>query len=354
MYKLPDGTLCIYDDHFILNGEKNEVGLRNRNTNLSFNLSGNLNTQQQAATVHAQNLWGTQLAGTVPVDINVTFVDLGTVVLGGSFRQPHYWNPVTLTWYSSALGNQLAGYNVVPGMSDIRLQMNSNSSFAWFYGITGNPSGSQHDWITVMLHEITHGLGFSASVTSGGDYVYTTSVGSPLSEGNHGSLDRQLYEGTSGANLPVLTQAQRAALVISNNLFSGSPGSNLLAANGGVRVKMYAPSTWAPGSSVSHWDNSVTFTTFMKYSINSGFRCIAINTREVAIMRDMGWAIPGPCISNFSNQTVTGITTITGCSTLTVQNVTVSSNSMLIINSGGVVILDANTNVSQGAQLEIR
>ena len=44
-----------------------------------------------------------------------------------------------------------------------------------------------------------------------------------------------------------------------------------------------------------------------------------------------------PCISNFSNQTVTNNTTINGCSTLTVQNVTVTNNAKLTINSGGVV-----------------
>jgi hypothetical protein len=42
---------------------------------------------------------------------------------------------------------------------------------------------------------------------------------------------------------------------VSSNLYAGAPGSNLLAANDGIRVKIYAPTTYNSGSSNSHWDN---------------------------------------------------------------------------------------------------
>jgi len=258
MYQLPDGFLIIYDEHFnpinsnvVKNGDSFSSSVSTSSysccTKLQFNLSGNLTGQAHTTTTHALNLWSEQLAGTVPVTISVMFLTMSPGVLGGSYRQPHYWDPITQTWYSSALGKQLEG-GITHNLNDIRLEM--NSSFSWNYSITSPPSTSQYDWLTVMLHEITHGLGFSSLLGSNGAYVYTTATGGTLNTNFPSSYDRQLFQGLTGANLPALNQSDRAALVVSNNLFSGRTGSYLLAANGGTRVKMYAPSNWAGGSSV--------------------------------------------------------------------------------------------------------
>ena len=75
-----------------------------------------------------------------------------------------------------------------------------------------------------------------------------------------------------------------------------------------------------------------------------------LNPNNTVIVLDGVYA---PCISNFSNQTVTTNTTITGCSTFTIQNVTISNNAKLTIISGGEVILNNNFEVSLGSQLEI-
>ena len=314
MYKLPDGTLCIYDEHFKPNKEEDEVSTRT-GTSLQFNLSGsNLNDLRQSATLHALGIWSEILDGTVPIDINVSFVNMGAGILGGSYFQPHYYNPETQTWYCSALGNQLAGYNVTPNMRDIRIEMNSYGGILgwgainWYYGTTGTPSSNQYDWITITLHEVTHGLGFSNLIRNDGSYYYTTNSGSFGTYTEYpGIYDRQLYQGTSGSNLTELSQSQRASLVTSNDLYAGRPGSFLLAANGGNRVRMYAPSVWSGGSSVSHWDNSVTFPTFMKYAAATEFRLTGINEREIAFMLDMGWVqgIEGLINWTFQNGTLT-------------------------------------------------
>ncbi|MDR3013303.1 MAG: hypothetical protein LBU70_08870, partial [Chitinispirillales bacterium] len=339
MYKLPDRTLIIYDEHF--NPSIEENGVRT-GTNLQFNLSGNLNTQQQAATLHAINLWSAELAGVVPVDIKVEFVSLPSGTLGRSRQQPHYLKSGDSTWYSSALGNQIANYKV-SNLSDIKLEMSSN--FSWNYSITSPPSGNQYDWLTVMLHEITHGLGFASliywdnTLQNNGRYVYTVNDTLAAYTNYPGIFDRQLFQGTSGPNLTSLNQSQRAALVVSNNLFSGRPSSHLLAANGGARVKMYAPFSWRSGSSVSHWDwdNSAT-PTLMKPFLDPGFRHAVIDAREVAIMQDMGWAVCRPIV-NFTNQTVTtNMTVANGCGVVNVQNTTVTPTGTLNIRAERVTI----------------
>jgi len=288
MYQLADETLCIYDENLNMSGEEKTVSTRaGTRANIQFYLTGNLTGLAYTATLYALNTWSARLEGTVPIDIRVDSVSsLPSGVLGRSYTQPHYWYSPTQTWYCASLGNQIAGYNANPSTYDIRLEI--NSTFSWFYGTTGYPSGSEVDWITVLLHEISHGLGFSSLVQSDGSYAYVTSSGTPSGTAYPSIFDRQLYD-ASGANLPTLNQSQRAALIISDDLYSGRPSSNLLAANNLFRVKMYAPNPWSSPSSVVHWDTSVTFTTFMIPGFGYGFRVTSINIREVAIMRDMGW-----------------------------------------------------------------
>ena len=290
MYKLPDGTLATYDEHFNPTDDKNLSRIGN---NLEFVLSGSLNATQQTATEYALGLWSEQLAGTVPVDINVTFTNMGSGVLGGSYRQQDFLNNgqvpdmPTNTYYCSSLWNQLVGYDAT-SMRDIRIEMSTNFSF--YFGLDGNTSG--YDYVTIMLHEATHGLGFYPLCGTNGSYSYTTASGNSGSTTYPGIYDRQLFQGLDGVCLTELNQTQRGSLVKSNNLYSGAPDSYLLAANGGVRVKMFAPSSWMSGSSVSHWDQSVNnFATFMKYAYTSPLHIF--NTRKIGMMLDLGWMLPG-------------------------------------------------------------
>jgi len=297
MFKLPDGTLCTYDEHFNPDIKENKSSVGN---NLVFDLSGTLTAQQRTATEYALDLWSQQLAGTVPVDIQVSFTSLGAGVIGTSRVMQEFFDNGTYTdspntWYTSTLWNQLVGYDATSS-KDIQITMNSNFSF--YLGLDGNTPNSQCDYVTIMLHEVTHGLGFSQICQSDGRYLYSLGNGYASYTNYPGIFDRQLYQGTTGSCLTDLTQSQRAALVISNNLYAGRSGSNLLETNGGTRVKMYAPSTYSGGSSVCHWDNSVSFPTFMKYAIAYGASLHTISTREIGILLDLGWKLPSGTSDN--------------------------------------------------------
>jgi hypothetical protein len=295
MYQLPDSTLCIYDEHFNHDNDKTVTYVGG---NLEFFLSGTLNAEQLEASEYALELWGEQLGGIIPVDISISVFNFPSPdedkILGRAYRQPMY--NFNNTWCCSALGNQLAGYNVQPAKKDIVVEMNSFHNF--YFGVDGKTPYSAYDFLTIMLHEVTHGLGFFPLCNNNGEYRYVTvnqygenvSLPTPYP----GAFDRQLFQGLAGPCITELTQLERKALTISNNLYAGAPGSNLLAANDGIRVKMYAPTTYNSGSSNSHWDNSVGFKTFMKYSIGKGSSNAlhTFNTRKIGILLDLGWTLP--------------------------------------------------------------
>jgi len=273
MYKLPDGTLCTYDEHFNPGNKKvqNNVGIF-----LEFNLNGLLNPTQLLATEYALELWSEQIGGTVPVDIDVDFWSLGAGVIGMSFFPPCFLDVETGIMYPSALWNQLVGYNASDEW-DIFIVMNSD--FRFYYGLDGSPS-SGIDYVTIMIHEVTHGLGFGSQCHRNGSFFYAHPV----------IYDCQLYQGLEGPCFTELSASERAALLISNNLYAGGTNSKLLEANEGVRVKMYAPTSYSSGSTAHHWASDVIFPTFMKYAYF--YPLHTFNTRKIGMFRDMGWKAP--------------------------------------------------------------
>ncbi|MDR0771095.1 MAG: hypothetical protein LBE75_07835, partial [Burkholderiales bacterium] len=302
IYELPDGTLCVYDVHFNSDME-NDVdntgaNLRyNASARLQFDLSGNLAGDARTATLYAFDLWSEQLAGTIPVQISIDLIAIDGNTLGRSWTTQSWWDTANETYYASPLASQLLGYKFTPSSRDIRLEMNSalttgivigGNTYTWHFGIGNNPTTLQYDWITVMLHEMAHGLGFFPLCRAGGAYLYDA-----LGVNRPGAYDRQLFQGLAGQNLTAFNQAGRADLITSDNLYAGAPGSKLLEANGGSRVKMFAPATYISGSSVSHWDDSVNyFTTFMRRNTSNGTRVLTFNSRKIGMMLDMGWLQP--------------------------------------------------------------
>ena len=76
----------------------------------------------------------------------------------------------------------------------------------------------------------------------------------------------------------------------SNNIWFH--GSNAMAANGGVRVKMYAPSTWASGSSYSHLDYTTfnhTANQLMVYAISDAESVHDPGPVTKGLLKDLGW-----------------------------------------------------------------
>jgi len=273
MYKLPDGTLCTYDENFTPKQEKNHSS--SVGNFLEFNLTGELNETQRKATEFALELWSEQLAGTVPVDITVNLYSLGQGILGMSLFPPCFLDYETDIMYPSALWKQLVGYNPNDEW-DIFIIMNSDYGF--YYGLDGNTNGM--DFVTIMIHEITHGLGFGCYCASDGYYFYDLP----------GIYDCQLYQGLNGLCFTELSVSERAALMVSNNLYSGRPGSNLLDANNGIRVKMYAPTHYSGGSTAHHWDSNVEFPNFMGYAYT--YPLHTFNNRKIGILTDMGYTVP--------------------------------------------------------------
>ena len=61
--------------------------------------------------------------------------------------------------------------NCNPTTSSIDFAIDLNPNVDWYRGIDGNPSSSQYDLVTILLHEVHHGIGFASGYDeNGGEY----------------------------------------------------------------------------------------------------------------------------------------------------------------------------------------
>ena len=238
----------------------------------------------------AAEIWSNTIQSTVPITIRACWANLGSSsILGYSGGQPMHRNftgaPKTNTWYQGALANSLRGTDLDAGNSDMNITYNTN--FTWYYGTDGNTPAGQYDLVTVAAHEIAHGLNFSGTASySGGNGSWGYS--------GYPNIYDTFMESSGGTKVTAYTSPSVALgnLYTSNNLWFDGAFSK--AANGGTRVKMYAPSTWKSGSSYSHLDYSTfagTSNSMMVYAVSSGASQHNPGNVTKGIFRDMGWTL---------------------------------------------------------------
>jgi hypothetical protein len=255
--------------------------------------------QAQTAFQAAVDIWAGTVVSSVPIRVNATWSALGTNVLGSAgpvnfanFGSSPPSGAVADTWYPIALANALSGSDVDPTRADISASFSSAWS-AWYFGTDGNTPSNLVDFESVVMHEIGHGLGFMGTMSSSGG-TGSWGFGSPVKPTQY---DRLTVNG-SNQNLTTAFTNPSTALgtqLVSNNIFFS--GTNAVAANGGVKPKLYAPATWSGGSSISHLDDA-TFppssgNALMTHSIGYAETEHDPGPIVKGIFADIGWQING-------------------------------------------------------------
>jgi len=199
-----------------------------------------LGEQRLYAFTYAADQWGATLTSTIPIVISAQMTPLDcnstSAVLGSAGASSVFRNfpnaPKANTWYSYALANKLAGaYQGTLNAPQINANFNSNLGQTgcldgqFFYlGVDNQPGPSQIDFVTVLLHEMGHGLGFQ---------TYTNGQTGAQNGGFPSIWDYYLMGTATGKLWKDMTNAERRASAISVNQLAWT-GPIVMAALPGV------------------------------------------------------------------------------------------------------------------------
>ena len=198
----------------------------------------------------AVDIWSENFASTVPINVNVKWGSSSSYgVLASASAKNNFSNfngaPDKTLYYASALANALAGRDLDPTSPEIEISITSNAP--WYYGTDGNCPARSFDLVSVILHEMGHGLGFVS-----GNYYDAFSGFGRVDQPTPFDAYAQLPDGRRLADMP--SPSLEAGKAMTSGLVWS--GENAVKANNGIKPKLYTPSTYEPGSSISHLDEA--------------------------------------------------------------------------------------------------
>lgn len=262
--------------------------------------------EAELAFNYAADIWSTYLMSDVPIKVNAKMVFLLPGQLGITFpngEKNFAGAPYADVWYASCLANAIAGEELNPGEADIDVFLSSSAN--WYFGTDGNPGATEYDFVSTVLHELCHGLGFlslaNVDDTSGSFGLIfaesfaplVTSFTWPDLDTLPGAFDMWLL---SGADEQLVDLANPSAtletIFTSNNVFLESP---MVLATHGEGGRIYAPSTFTLGSSLSHW-NEGTYPVgnpneFMTPFAADGHANHVPGPLTLAVLDEIGWEV---------------------------------------------------------------
>ena len=326
-----NGRTGFYDDTDLTQQEKNEIAP-------SGNDAETLGGARRKALEHALGLIEAKLEGNFTVRIGVKFEEFDDVPPNITLAnaspcliQSRQLPSGETTLYTRALAkslnpqiSRLSGNGPCEGQ-DMTIEFNVSDKVPFYYGfdeISGNGRSTRFEFVSVVLHETFHGLGFFENVEEDGSWKSIegrNSSGEPVSVQLPSVYDKQLYSEADENFFHELSDSQRAAAITSGDGLSwdgrtvgvtrrscsygrlvGGLKTDGISPSG--RPLLHAPSDYENGSSISHFHVSVTPDDILEPRFPILTRDM---TLALALLKDMGWrVVDDDCIPASCNDAI--------------------------------------------------
>ena len=255
----------------------------------------------------AADIWAGHLSSSIPIRIEAIWDDMPTATLGRAgptriINDTRIPDARPNTWYTAAQASAMADEDFIAEIDDeefdVRMWFNCNRT-DWYFDTDGEPPAGVIDFVTVVLHEIGHGVGFLGTMreTDDGEGEWgQPRNGEPapiIYDSFAEDLDQQLLidEDLYPNPSEVLFDTLR-----SENVFAG--GDLAQSANEGTRPPLYAPEQWNQGSSFSHLDTDTfadTPNALMRHQIDRASAIHSPGPVMCGMLADMGWPLGSNC-----------------------------------------------------------
>ncbi len=244
----------------------------------------------KTAFQYAIDIWKDLVYSPVTIHVKATWESLDKDVLGScsssnfytNFNSTQIWN----CYYPVAVVEKMLGKEVNSGNYEIDASFNKDFT-NWYFGTDGNTPTNKYDFVTTVLHEFAHGLGFNG-------FFYTDSRSRGAYGGDDGfaSVFDQFVQNKNGENLVNTSLFTNPSTKLYQNFTSGwLVFSSKL--NESDLPRLYAPTTWDSGSSIYHL-NDATYpagneNALMTHAQSLGEANHDPGPKTMAILNDIGW-----------------------------------------------------------------
>lgn len=262
----------------------------------------------KSAFEYAVSIWESHIESSIPIRIEATWAALGENVLGSAgptnvFADLGVDEALPNTWYPIAQASAMTGIDLAAEFDiDYDIVVNMSCEFTnWYFGTDANPPAGDYDIVTVLLHEIGHGLGFTGSISANptaqianwglGSQGYPYIFDQFTLDGSFRQLiNEDIYPKQSG-------ELYNALVGLNGGVYFS--GTDAEAANNGMRVPLYAPEPFTQGSSYSHLDQQFftgTSNALMRPQLERGLAAHSPGPVTCGLFRDKGWPLGQECI----------------------------------------------------------
>lgn len=256
---------------------------------------------------YAADIWSSLLVSNVTIKVNIVYISwtsLGTSIASPVRNFPGA--PDTSVWYPYALADAITGIDQKPGEDDMTVFLNNGTN--WYFGLDGNVPGGQIDFVSVALHELGHGLGFTSLANkpmNEGSFGMITAADLglpalpfPPLEGKPGILDKQLIHGPSGLLLTDTMLFANPSQQL-GDFFTGGQvfltGTNILTANSNQTAKVHAVGPYSFGTTMTHLDEALyppgDTNTLMSPFIGNAEANHHPGPITLGLFQDLGWQL---------------------------------------------------------------
>lgn len=268
-----------------VSGPTSFAGTLPANTDFQLRFDSSVDAASRSVLNAAAGVWSAVLATKVPITVDVTMQPMGSGLLGSAGPTSAFYGrssfPRQDVLYPVALANQFAAKDLDTAQSDIAVTLSSN--FGWDKSLDGSAPGQS--LLTVAIHELGHGLGHTSWVRDEGAGLV---VGYQVGGQTLALVYDTFVKTSSGTGLLGAVGDLLASLVTSPLYWSGPNG---VAANGGTRPRLYAPSSFESGSSVGHLDEGSFPGELMTPDLHDTERIFSVSSRTQAVLADIGWTL---------------------------------------------------------------
>ena len=245
---------------------------------------------------YAVNIWEHIIESDIPIYVQANWRTMNKNVLGSAGPTHYYTNfkniPHSNRYYPVAIAEKITKSEIT-GSSSPDIIATFNKDVKWYFETDGDTPEELYDFASVVLHEITHGLGFTGffyvrNDLGGYERNYNTEDGAVAAfdllvvKDNNQLVDTTVYE---------MPSTELGDALVSEFLYANSPVAK--STNQGNMPRLYSPSSFDDGSSIYHLNDNTypsgNENSLMTHAVGTGEAVHSPGPLTEGIMYDMGW-----------------------------------------------------------------